>query len=100
MTRRKHPLNAKLLTVLTTAVLVFSAFAAVKDDLFLISKNLDIFSAVYRQISLNYVEETDPGTLIKTAVDAMLDDLDPYTEYVQETEVEEYKLKYIDTKYG
>lgn len=100
MNPRKHTLNAKHLTLLTIAVLVFSAFAAVKDDLFLISKNLDIFSAVYRQISLNYVEETDPNALIKTAVDAMLDDLDPYTEYVQETEVEEYKLKYVDTKYG
>src|SRR5690606_37183160 len=40
------------------------------------------------------------NALISTAVDAMLDDLDPYTEYVQETDIEEYKLKYVDTKYG
>jgi len=100
MNPRKHTVNAKRITVLAVVVLFCSAFVAVKDDLFLISKNLDIFSAVYRQISLNYVDETDPNQLIKTAVNAMLDDLDPYTEYVQETEIEEYKLRYVDTKYG
>ncbi|WP_353197569.1 S41 family peptidase [Parapedobacter defluvii] len=100
MSPRKHTFNAKRIAILAITVLLFSAFAAVKDDLFLISKNLDIFSAVYRQISLNYVDETDPNMLIRTAVDAMLDDLDPYTEYIQETEIEEYKLKYVDTKYG
>ncbi|MGK6350482.1 S41 family peptidase [Parapedobacter sp. DT-150] len=84
----------------TVIILLLSAFAAVKDDLFLISKNLDIFSAVYRQISLNYVDETDPNRLVKTAVDAMLGGLDPYTEYVQENEVEDYRLRYIDTRYG
>jgi len=100
MKYRKHGLRIKHAAFLAVAALFFSAFVAVKDDLFLISKNLDIFAAVYRQISLNYVDETDPDRLIKTAVDAMLDDLDPYTEYVAETDVEDYKLKYVDTKYG
>lgn len=87
-------------TFLAVAVLFFSAFATVNDDLFLISKNLDIFSAVYRHISVNYVDETDPDKLIKTAVDAMLDELDPYTEFVGAAEVEDYRLRYVDTKYG
>ncbi|SEL50283.1 S41 family peptidase [Parapedobacter koreensis] len=100
MNYHKHLLSAKRFTALAVTLLFFSAFAAVNDDLFLISKNLDIFSAVYRQISLNYVDETDPNTLIKTAVDAMLGDLDPYTEYVQETDIEDYRLKYVDTRYG
>ncbi|MBK1442634.1 S41 family peptidase [Parapedobacter sp. ISTM3] len=100
MKYHKHLLSAKRFTVLAVILLFFSAFVVVKDDLFLISKNLDIFSAVYRQISLNYVDETDPNTLIKTAVDAMLDELDPYTEYVQETDIEDYRLKYVDTRYG
>ncbi len=97
---RNYRLSANRIAILSIVFLLFSAFIAVKDDLFLISKNLDIFSSVYRQISLNYVDETDPNTLIRTAVDAMLDDLDPYTEYVQETDVEDYRLKYVDTKYG
>lgn len=86
--------------ILAVAFFFCSAFVAVKDELFLISKNLDIFSAVYRQVSINYVDQTDAGKLIKTAVDAMLDELDPYTEYVQDTDVEDYKLKYVDTRYS
>ncbi|MFC3200178.1 S41 family peptidase [Parapedobacter deserti] len=100
MKYHKHIPSARRATVLVAGLLFFSGFAVIKDDLFLISKNLDIFSAVYRQISLNYVDETDPNTLIKTAVDAMLNELDPYTEYVVEADVEAYKLKYVDTKYG
>lgn len=100
MKYRKHTPSAGRMTILVIGLLFFSGFVAIKDDLFLIGKNLDIFSAVYRQISLNYVDETDPNMLIKTAVDAMLDELDPYTEYVAETDIEDYKLKYVDTKYG
>lgn len=100
MDKRKHLLNGTRLAALMVILFFFSAFVAVKDELFLISKNLDIFSAVYRQVSMNYVDETDPNALVKTAVDAMLGELDPYTEYVQETEVEDYKLKYVDTKYA
>lgn len=100
MNHSKHPLGANRVATLVFILLLFSAFAAVKEDLFLISKNLDIFSAVYRQISINYVDETDPDKLIKTAVDAMLDGLDPYTEYVREADIDDYKLKYVDTRYG
>jgi len=71
-----------------------------KDDLFQVSKNLDIFASLYREININYVEETNPSTLMRTSIDAMLDNLDPYTEYVPESEVEDYKLKYVSTQYG
>src|SRR5690606_9097925 len=100
MKYRKHRLPTRKVVVLAVALFFCSAFVAVKDDLFLISKNLDIFSAVYRQVSINYVDKTDAGKLIKTAVDAMLDELDPYTEYVQDADVEDYRLKYVDTRYG
>jgi len=71
-----------------------------REDLFLISKNLDIFASLYREININYVEETNPSTLMRSSIDAMLDNLDPYTEYVPESEVEDYKLKYVSTQYG
>lgn len=66
--------------------------AIFKDDLFEISKNLDIFSGLYKEVNLNYVDETKPGQLIKTAADAMLSSLDPYTEYYNESEIEDYKI--------
>lgn len=85
-------------------VVVLIAFASLtwsfKEDLFQVSKNLDIFAALYKEVSINYVDETDPSELMKTGIDAMLDDLDPYTSYVPESEIEDYKLKYVSTQFG
>jgi carboxyl-terminal processing protease len=85
-----------LLALAATASLTWSF----KEDLFLVSKNLDIFASVYKEISVNYVEETNASDLMKTGIDAMLDTLDPYTTYVPESEVEDYKLKYVSTQFG
>lgn len=71
-----------------------------QDDLFQISKNLDVFASVYKEVNINYVDDINSAKLIKTGVDAMLDGLDPYTEFVPESEVENYKLHYISTQYG
>lgn len=71
-----------------------------KEDLFLVSKNMDIFASLYKEININYVEETNPSDLMKTGIDAMLDTLDPYTTYVPESEVEDFKLKYVSTQFG
>lgn len=70
------------------------------DDLFQISKNLEVFASVYKEININYVDEVSPAKLVKNGVDAMLDNLDPYTEFVPESEIEEYKLRYVSTQYG
>src|ERR1700712_2603890 len=70
------------------------------DDLFQIAKNLDVFSAVYKEININYVDDINSAKMVKTGVDAMLDQLDPYTEFVPESEIEDYKLHYVSTQYG
>lgn len=80
------------------ALLVFSF--SFKEDLFLVSKNLDIFAALYKEVNINYVEDTNPAALMQSGIDSMLEDLDPYTEYVPESEIEDYKLKYVSTQYG
>ena len=59
---------------------------------FEIVKNLDIFSNVMKELNINYVDEIKPGDLTKTAVDAMLETLDPYTNFITETEIEDYKF--------
>jgi carboxyl-terminal processing protease len=86
------------------AALILIAFASLtwsfKEDLFLVSKNLDIFAALYKEININYVEETNPSDLMHNGIDAMLGNLDPYTEYIPESEIEDYKLKYVSTQYG
>lgn len=71
-----------------------------QDDLFQISKNLDVFASVYKEVNINYVDDINSAKLVKTGVDAMLEGLDPYTEFVPESEIENYKLHYVSTQYG
>ncbi len=59
---------------------------------FEISKNLEIFVDVFKEIQTTYVNDVDPGSLIKTGIDAMLESLDPYTVYIPESEMEDVKL--------
>jgi len=70
------------------------------DDLFQVSKNLAVFASVYSEVNINYVDDINPSKMVKTGVDAMLDGLDPYTEFVPESEIEDYKLHYVSTQYG
>nr|WP_294898679.1 S41 family peptidase [uncultured Pedobacter sp.] len=81
-------------------VLIASLTFSFKEDLFQISKNLDIFASVYKELNINYVDEVNSSKLMRTGIDAMLDNLDPYTEFVPESEIEDYKMKYVSTQYG
>ncbi|MCE3259524.1 MAG: hypothetical protein K0S12_1165 [Bacteroidetes bacterium] len=68
-------------------------------DYFEISKNLDIFNAIYRELNVAYVDGTRPGQLMKTGIDAMLNSLDPYTVYYTENDIEDFR--YMTTgEYG
>jgi carboxyl-terminal processing protease len=59
---------------------------------FEILKNLDIFSTLMKELNENYVDDINPGELTKTGIDAMLESLDPYTNYIPESEIEDYKF--------
>ena len=51
------------------------------DSYFEISKNLDIFITLFKELNLYYVDETQPGDLVENGIDGMLRSLDPYTTY-------------------
>ncbi len=69
------------------------------DNYFEISKNLDIFATLFRELNIYYVDETNPGDLMKRGIDDMLSSLDPYTNYIPESEIEDYR--YMTTgQYG
>lgn len=69
------------------------------DNYFEISKNLDIFATLFRELNIYYVDETNPGELMKKGIDNMLLSLDPYTNYYPESEIEDYR--YMTTgQYG
>ena len=59
---------------------------------FEISKNLNIYHTLFRELNMFYVDEIDSGDLIKKSMDAMLSSLDPYTTYIPESEMEDFKL--------
>lgn len=58
---------------------------------FEIAKNLDIFASLYKEVNTNYVDEVNPAKVIKTGIDAMLNSLDPYTSYIPEDDIEDYR---------
>ncbi len=62
------------------------------DSYFEVSKNLDIFTTMFRELNIYYVDDTNPGDLMKKGIDAMLETLDPYTTYIPESEIEDYRF--------
>lgn len=86
--------------IIALAALMCTAVRAQSDDRgFEIAKNLEIFASVYKNLNLNYVDDVDPGKAIKTAIDAMLASLDPYTNYYAESQMEDVKLQLLG-QYG
>ena len=69
-------------------------------DYFEISKNLDIFAEVYKEVNTTYVDEVKPGELIRAAIDGMLKSLDPYTNFYSEAQAEDYKFQVTGTYSG
>src|SRR6478609_986425 len=69
------------------------AFTPPAERYFEIAKNLDIFASLYKEVNGLYVDEVNPNKLIRTGIDAMLNSLDPYTNYVPEDEVEDFRAQ-------
>ena len=65
---------------------VIVGFSASDDDLFELRKSLRIFGAVYEEVVTGYVEPVDPSHLMRVGVDAMLEDLDPYTSFIDQSD--------------
>ncbi|MCZ2442645.1 MAG: S41 family peptidase [Flavobacteriales bacterium] len=71
---------------------VISILSVSYDHYFEVSKNLEIFSTLFKELDIYYVDEINPGDLTKTGIDAMLESLDPYTNYIPESEMEDHRL--------
>ncbi|MDD4190399.1 MAG: S41 family peptidase [Mangrovibacterium sp.] len=83
-------------TGIIAGVLIFLllAFTGLTRDekLFEIDKNLDIYYSLVRELNLFYVDEIKPDKLIRTSIDKMLGSLDPYTTYIPESEMEDFRF--------
>ena len=76
-------------------VLILSIFligTGFKSDFFEVAKQIEIFTTMFKELNMNYVDETNPGDLMDTAIKSMLDDLDPYTNFMNEQDVEAARI--------
>jgi len=80
-----------VLSVVLTVGLLFS-FVNKNDKLFAIAKNLDIFASLVRELDSYYVDEIDAEELVTIGINAMLEELDPYTEYIPEENSDDFRL--------
>ncbi|MDZ4708562.1 MAG: S41 family peptidase [Saprospiraceae bacterium] len=83
----------RILTVFLVVGLLFS-FKKFADPnrYFEITKNLELFANLYKELNYYYVDDIEPGKLMRTGIDAMLNSLDPYTNYFSEAQVESYRF--------
>ena len=82
--------------ILVGVILVLSVgFLSLSRDEknFQIAKNLDIYYTLFRELNLFYVDEVDPAKLVETSINKMLESLDPYTTYIPEDEIEDFRFQ-------
>lgn len=85
-------LKHSILLAVAAAVASASALAQLNDDKNEISKSLDIFSSLFKEVQLNYVDSLDTKKAINTAITYMLDEIDPYTQYFPSENTEELAM--------
>ena len=84
----------RIIKILGVGMIGFIALATVPKDhdrLFEISKNIEIFTNLYKEINTYYVDDLNPAKLMRIGIDAMLESLDPYTNYISESEIEGFR---------
>lgn len=79
-----------LIPILAISLLVVGS--SFKSDFFEIAKQIEIFTTLFKELNMNYVDETNPAELMDTAIKNMLEGLDPYTKFLNEQDVEEYRI--------
>ncbi len=80
-----------IIAAIVISVFSFASFSFIDKD-FEYVKNLDIFASMFREVNLYYVDSIDPGKLMKKGIDEMLNSLDPYTNYIPESEIDDYRF--------
>ncbi len=90
----------KKIVIPVLALIVFFSTTAFKTDFFEIAKQIEIFTTLFKEINMNYVDDTNPGDLMNTAIKSMLNDLDPYTQFYNEQDVEASRINNAEDHTG
>ncbi|RDV14048.1 S41 family peptidase [Pontibacter diazotrophicus] len=67
------------------------SFKSESDRYFEIAKNLDVFATLFKEVNTYYVDDVPPAHMMRTGIDAMLKSLDPYTNYIPEDDIEDFR---------
>lgn len=81
----------RILIGIALVSVTFFAFQQANEKYFEIAKNLDIFATLFKEVNTYYVDEINPTTVINAGINAMLESLDPYTNYIAEDDIEDYR---------
>ena len=79
------------IAIFTVLSVTFVSFTRDQKN-FEIAKNLDIYHTLFRELNMFYVDEINPNELVKTSIDDMLQSLDPYTNYISEDQIEDFRF--------
>ena len=84
----------KFAITIAVVICVISIFgtAAARSNKTQIARNINIFNSIYKELETNYVDTLDADKTMRTAIDAMLASIDPYTEYISEEEQDEFRV--------
>ena len=86
----KHKLRWFLPVV--CALAIATTVTSDRGKYFEIAKNIEVFTNLYKELNTYYVDDLDPSAVMRTGLDAMLGNLDPYTNYISESEIEGYRF--------
>ncbi|MEM5539462.1 S41 family peptidase [Olleya sp. AS48] len=88
----KNILKKRLIIPILAVTILFTG-TAFKSDFFEIAKQIEIFTTLFKELNMNYVDETNPAELMDNAIKNMLNDLDPYTKFYNEQDVEAERIR-------
>lgn len=84
-------MKKRIFVPIIAGIILFTTLSF-KSDFFEIAKQIEIFTTLYKELNMNYVDEVTPATLMDKAIKGMLEDLDPYTVYWNEQQVEDARI--------
>ena len=79
--------SIKVFGLLAVLIIGMSAAVIKNDKLFEITKNIEIFANTFQKLNTSYVDEIDPSELMRIGIDAMVGSLDPYTNFISESQI-------------
>ena len=88
MNRKRILIGMAVIVVIAAGIFGFSR----DEKNFVVAKNLDIYYTLFRELNLFYVDDVNPNKLVKTSIDKMLESLDPYTSYIPEDQMEDFRF--------